>query len=351
MQFLNWDSSSPVNSKKRYLGIWYKFSPETVVWIANREAPLLNKFGVLNVTKEGSIILPDKKTTIIWSSSSITAENPVLQLLDSGNLVLKDGNDVVRNGSEIFYRGGSWNGERFTGTPELKQIESVNLFTYEFESNENEVYFKVETYTSMISTLVVNLSGFLRRIVTRQKKSWAEIYFAPRDEGDYYAVCGAYTTCNTSPPLCACLEGFVPKSPIDWKNSKWSGGCVRRTQFDCSNSVFTKYPGLKLPDTSNSSFKMTSLTECREECSRDCSCIAYANSDIRHGGGGCLHWFDDYLIDMRVYTDGGQDLYICMANPTSGHLVVSRKKKEVAIIVIPVILIGRINLLPEVEET
>ncbi|KAL4273036.1 hypothetical protein GQ457_13G002910 [Hibiscus cannabinus] len=400
---------SPGSSTKRYLGIWYKFSPETVVWIANREAPLLDHYGALNVTKEGTIILLHKKTEMIWSSSRIkTAENPVMQLLDSGNLVVKDGNDsgstnflwqsfdlpsdtllpmmklgknfitgmnwslsswkspddpapgrfmalidpqgfpqlVVRNGSETFYRGGSWNGERFTGTPDLKQIESANLFKFEFVLNRSEVYYKGEPYPALISRLAVNQSGFLERFVrTKQSQSWLEIYFAPRDECDYYAVCGAYASCNTnnSPQLCTCLDGFEPKYPKEWDHLKWSGGCTRMTTLACRDSVFTKYTGLKLPDTSNSSFDTNmSLKECQAECSKNCSCTAYANSDIRNGGSGCLLWFGG-LIDMRIYIDGGQDLYVRMANSTLGHLVVrknSSKNKEVAIIVIPIILIG-----------
>lgn len=372
--------SSPVNSTARYLGIWYKVSPETVVWIANRKAPLHDHFGVLNVTKEGSIILQDKKTGVIWSSNRTrTAENPLVQLLDSGNLVVKDGNDsslanllwqsfdypcdtllpgmklgksfitgmnwslsswkglndpapgrfsalidpegfpqlVVRNGSAIFYRGGSWNGKRFTGTPDLKQVESANLFNYTFELNENEVYYTGEPYPSLNTRLVVNQSGFLQRLVrTKQSQSWIEIYSAPRDECDHYAVCGPYASCNTN--NCACLDGFEPKYPTEWDHSKWSGGCIRKTELACQNSVFTKYNGLKLPDTSNSSFDTSmSLKECQKKCLKNCSCIAYANSDIRNGGSGCLLWFSD-LIDMRMYTDGGQDLYIRMADSTLG---------------------------------
>ncbi|GAU28725.1 hypothetical protein TSUD_372320 [Trifolium subterraneum] len=36
---------------------------------------------------------------------------------------------------------------------------------------------------------------------------------------------------------------------------------------------------------------------------------AYANTDIRNGGSGCLLWFGD-IFDMRLYGQWGQDLYI-----------------------------------------
>ncbi|XVF28287.1 hypothetical protein REPUB_Repub15cG0017000 [Reevesia pubescens] len=53
------------------------------------------------------------------------------------------------------------------------------------------------------------------------------------------------------------------------------------------------------------------IKECRQLCLSNCSCTAYANSDIR-GGSGCLLWFGD-LMDMRDLEQGGQDLYIRLA--------------------------------------
>lgn len=86
---------SPGKKKGRYLGIWYTFSNETVVWVANREIPLDDSSGVLRATAQGVLVLLNSSNSTVWSSnSSTTAENPVSQLLDSGNLVVKDGNET-----------------------------------------------------------------------------------------------------------------------------------------------------------------------------------------------------------------------------------------------------------------
>jgi hypothetical protein len=89
---------SPGNSKRRYLGIWYKnisTTTRTVVWVANREAPLTDTSGVLTITHPGILVLRNATNGIIWSSNTTrTMESPVGQLLDSGNLVVKDGNNV-----------------------------------------------------------------------------------------------------------------------------------------------------------------------------------------------------------------------------------------------------------------
>ncbi|KAG4390253.1 hypothetical protein GLYMA_06G258101v4 [Glycine max] len=67
---------------------------------------------------------------------------------------------------------------------------------------------------------------------------------------------------------------------------------------------------MKLPDTSSSWFsKIMNLHECQNSCLKNCSCSAYANLDIRDGGSGCLLWFNT-LVDLRKFTESGQDLYI-----------------------------------------
>ena len=82
-------------SKGRHLGIWYTFSTDTVVWVANRETPVNDSSGVLKLTGQGILVLLNSSNSTVWSSnSSRTAHNPISQLLDSGNLVVKDRNDT-----------------------------------------------------------------------------------------------------------------------------------------------------------------------------------------------------------------------------------------------------------------
>ncbi|WRX27254.1 Serine-threonine/tyrosine-protein kinase [Theobroma cacao] len=48
--------------------------------------------------------------------------------------------------------------------------------------------------------------------------------------------------------------------------------------------------------------------ECNVACLRNCSCVAYARTDANK----CVMWFGS-LLDMREYTNGGQDLCIRVA--------------------------------------
>ncbi|RZC83639.1 hypothetical protein C5167_046432 [Papaver somniferum] len=79
------------NTKNLYLGIWYKnITPTFVVWVANRNHPLTDVAGVFKIVDDGNIVVLNGSKRIIWSSNS-TRLKPVIQLLESGNLVFKDG--------------------------------------------------------------------------------------------------------------------------------------------------------------------------------------------------------------------------------------------------------------------
>ena len=47
-------------SERRYVGIWYTMDPNTVVWVANRDRPVLDSTGFLTIGKEGDVKLLDK---------------------------------------------------------------------------------------------------------------------------------------------------------------------------------------------------------------------------------------------------------------------------------------------------
>jgi hypothetical protein len=85
---------TPGKSTNRYLGIWYNNvnnPARTIVWVANRNNPIKDLSGVLMVKSTGSLVLLSHKSTVAWSANSTkVASNPIVQLLDSGNLVVRD---------------------------------------------------------------------------------------------------------------------------------------------------------------------------------------------------------------------------------------------------------------------
>ncbi|KAM6553650.1 hypothetical protein CsatB_014412 [Cannabis sativa] len=393
---------SPKNSKNRYLGIWYKkIASGTVVWVANKDTPLNDSSGIFQLSGNGILSLLYDGNKTVWSSNSTKqGTNPVAQLLDTGNFVVRNddekkvgkyiwqsfdypGNTLLpgmkygismvtginrgltswksdndpsdgeftnildpngvpqfylRKGSVIRFRSGPWNGLRFSGMPNLKPNP---IYTYDFVCNEKEIYYTYKLISnSVVSRLVLDLNGHLQRFTWIDRtKGWNFYLSAQMDDCDRYATCGPYGTCNiNNSPACGCLEGFVPKSKEDYNSGDWSHGCERKTSLGCiEGEGFRKYSSIKLPDTVFSWYNMTmDLKECEQKCLKNCSCTAYANMDIRNGGSGCILWFKE-LIDIRQYADSGQDIYIRMASSDLEEYRSSKGKTEIMYIALPVV--------------
>ncbi|KAJ9182795.1 hypothetical protein P3X46_006748 [Hevea brasiliensis] len=376
-QFFELGFFSPGNSKNRYLGIWYKDKPRTVVWVANRNNPITDHSGVLSISKDGNLVILNQTMSIIWSSNiSRVTENPAAQLLDTGNLVLRNNMSaiperytwqsfdyptdtmlpgmelgwnlrtglqryltswrssddpspgdfnykldilglpqlVIRRGSVKRSRTGPWNGIYFGGIPMVSNI----IFKTTMVFNEDEYYYMYEPVSNnVIMRLVLDHSGSLERLLWNDKNSgWAALYSMPYDPCDIYGQCGANGICSVSKkPICECLEGFVPKSQKEWEAHNWTGGCMRSSQLDCQKSKgFMKLVGVKLPDLLEFQVnKSMNLTDCEAECSKNCSCMAYSNSNISQGGSGCLMWYGN-VVDIRLVAEEyrGRDVYIRM---------------------------------------
>ena len=213
-------------------------------------------------------------------------------------------------------RGGPWNGVEFNGQPQLPDARYRQIIVM----NESEAYTMFETNVDMFHTrITLNYTGQLQFFTLRSgSNEWAFMFSAPYDPCDEYSRCGTNGICNFGGnPLCQCLEGFIPSSPEEWKVGNRSNGCVRKAPLNCSRrDGFVKLGGLKLPDLLR--FKLNadlSLKNCENECLKDCSCVAYANSNVKEGGSGCLMWFDN-LTDVRVLRIEGtkQDIYLKLSD-------------------------------------
>ncbi|RDY03966.1 G-type lectin S-receptor-like serine/threonine-protein kinase, partial [Mucuna pruriens] len=328
---------SPGNSTGRYLGVWYRnLSPLTVVWVANRGTPLKNNLGVFKLNKEGVLVILNGTNTTIWSSnmSNKTVNNPIVKLLDSGNLVLKNIHDgdmeekflwqsfdypcdmflpgmklgwnlltgvdrVVTSwksaddpakgefsvkidirgcpqlffmkGSAIKVRAGTWNGLGYTGYP-TQQLKQKQR--YKFVFNTEEVCYQYEvTDQSIISIYTLSPSGILQGLVWTSRTSGRKV-IAPGgvDSCDNYAFCGVNSVCNMdgNAPKCECLKGYVPKFPEQWNISYWSSGCVTRNKSMCKNNSTDGFLMYTNMKLPDSSSSWYSKTMNLEECQKSC---------------------------------------------------------------------------------
>ncbi|THG21604.1 hypothetical protein TEA_019617 [Camellia sinensis var. sinensis] len=212
---------SPDNSQNQYLGIWYKkIAVKIVVWVANRETPLIDSSGVLKVINPGILALVNGTGSVFWSPNvTRSTQDPVAQLMESGNLIVKDVNDnilwqsfdhpcdtllpgmklgknfvtgkerhlsswkssddsaqgdfffwcdpqgypqlILRNGSIELHRSGPWNGLGFSGRPNLKPN---SIYKYGLVFTEEEVYYGYELINnSVVSRFALSHNGIMQR--------------------------------------------------------------------------------------------------------------------------------------------------------------------------------------------
>ncbi|OEL26182.1 hypothetical protein BAE44_0012799, partial [Dichanthelium oligosanthes] len=94
---------SPGASTKRYLGIWFSVSTEAVSWVANRDRPVNDKSGALVVSDTGRLVLLDGSGQATWSSNSISTSPVEAQLLNSGNLVVRNRGSMTILWQSFYY--------------------------------------------------------------------------------------------------------------------------------------------------------------------------------------------------------------------------------------------------------
>ncbi|XVF25933.1 hypothetical protein REPUB_Repub13aG0256500 [Reevesia pubescens] len=278
---------SPANSTDRYEGIWYNTIPiQIVIWVANRNKPLKDSSGVMNMSEDGNLVVLNGQQEILWSSN---VTNPVAnssaQLLDSGNLVLWD---------------------NATGTSRWESFQHPTdafMPTMKIGVDSTLSYFKFDSQGKVT-----------RRTWDYGTGNWFIDFPVPETDCDVYGKCGPFGRCDPQKPsICNCLKGFEPKIKEEWDKKNWTSGCVRSTPLRCekvnNGSEVGKADGfLKLQMMKIPAFpKRSSAVEdkCRDQCLNNCSCLAYAYD----AGIGCMSWSGN-LIDIQKFSNGGIDLYI-----------------------------------------
>ncbi|KAJ0983537.1 hypothetical protein J5N97_011792 [Dioscorea zingiberensis] len=126
---------------------------------------------------------------------------------------------VLCEQSKKVWRSGPWNGLRFSGIPATLTFTGFN---FSFINNEQEITYSFNTISSVLSKLTVNQSGALQRSLWAEDIGmWNVIWYVPMDQCDDMRgrPCGSFAACNpNNSPICDCIQGFTPKSPSKLTN-------------------------------------------------------------------------------------------------------------------------------------
>ncbi|EXB58573.1 G-type lectin S-receptor-like serine/threonine-protein kinase [Morus notabilis] len=352
----------------RYVGIWHKFSPDTVVWVANRDYPLFSSTGVFGVHKDGNLHVLDNSTgNSCWSTGLDSSRSPnrTVKLMDSGNLELKEGSQLGKSLWESFKNPTN------TFLPHMKMDADLKLTSWKEENDpgignfifkqesegENEFittkksipYWKsggkfatsdkmpaavvgillnsTSKSTSRFRTLMIVLKfdgNITFQYWDTDRKAWVPIWSEPRDRCNTYYACGDFGSCsiNNNGLTCKCLTGFKPSIPEKWNSSDFSGGCTRGTKLCGENDKFLSFKMRNMGNPESSGSLPNNETDCRHECVGNCQCQAYlfqaAKSSKQRGSsssstGSCSIWLRQLHDLQEEYADGGYNLSVRVA--------------------------------------
>ncbi|XP_031128374.1 G-type lectin S-receptor-like serine/threonine-protein kinase At1g11300 [Ipomoea triloba] len=204
----------PENSTKYYVGIMFNVPSMAVIWVANRDKGMDDPRGSMGISADGNLVVLDGENIVVWSTSSksniSTNSNTYAQLLDTGNLVLKDSSSgrylwesfgensdtlvegmklgngassigitrelrswkspwdpspgsfsfrlrllqnipeviiVVQNNSKIYWRSGLWNKQIFIGLPHMSSVYDYGSKIINYD--EGDITYTYDTFKNM----------------------------------------------------------------------------------------------------------------------------------------------------------------------------------------------------------
>ncbi|KAH1120606.1 hypothetical protein J1N35_003766 [Gossypium stocksii] len=318
---------------------------------------------------DGNLVVSNGKAEILWSSkvTDTVPNTTIVQLLDFGNLLLSNGDDgasslwesfedpsnafietmktstdvkkgrkvelkswksiddpsdgnfslgikpfnipecIIRKNNQLYFRTGPWNGYTFIGLINM-YTSHLQGFLVVADNPQQPYYMTNEFYScSMLKYGELDSQGkFIERRWHAGKGNWINKCSSYQTDCDVYGYCGEFGICDSSKrPICSCLKG----------RRNWSSRCFRTTPLHCQRD--NKNGGgagqddggsLEMKNMKAPAFLHPSsiiIGECKDQCMKNCSCVAYAYDD----GIGCMLWSGD-LIDVQKFSASGVDLYI-----------------------------------------
>ncbi|KAI3689051.1 hypothetical protein L2E82_46999 [Cichorium intybus] len=308
----------------------------TVVWMANRDAPVNGKYSRLSLFKDGNLVLIDADQYINWSTHTKSSSSSVqLQLNSTGNLVLYEGEHVlwqsfdyptdtllpnqpftkntqlVSSRSSTNYSSGfyklffdldsilclRYEGPETTsvywpyGSPTSadgrNQYQNSQTATLDsdgqFKSSDGFGFLSADFGIGPQRMTRMDTDGNLRvysLIEDQRIKKWQVQWQAISHSCKIHGICGPNSLCSYSKDSgrrCTCLHGYKMVNFEDW-----SYGCA--PEFEgCrpDDEGFIELPQVQFYGYDSGNHANYTLASCKKDCLNDCTCkgFQFSNND------------------------------------------------------------------------
>ncbi|KAI4331073.1 hypothetical protein MLD38_029296 [Melastoma candidum] len=253
----------PGNSSYYYIGIWYQqISSKTIVWVANRDNPVVDKNATRLRILDGNLVLTNDSKSPAWSTNLTGSSGEVVAVLgDDGNLIIKSGSNsssaeaplwqsfdypahtwlpgaklginkrtnkttlltswknsddpavglfslqlqpsseyfIFWNMSDDYWTSGTWDNQSKIFSL-VPEMRLNYIYDFSYVDNENESYFTYSVYKSAntVSRFVMDLSGQIKQLSWLPTQQWNLFWSQPRQQCEVYRLCGPYGVCSES---------------------------------------------------------------------------------------------------------------------------------------------------------
>uniref|UniRef100_A0A0E0GP68 Receptor-like serine/threonine-protein kinase n=1 Tax=Oryza nivara TaxID=4536 RepID=A0A0E0GP68_ORYNI len=184
--------------------IWYTNSKnKTVVWTANRGRPVHARRSVVTLQKDGAMVLKDYDGTVVWQSDSNSIDVQYAQLLDTGNLVMKNSSDPDRG--EYGNKRNRYNNTRMGFLDDNGDFVSSDFA-------DQQPFSASDKGSGIKRRLTLDHDGNLR-LYSLSNGEWLVSWVAISQPCNIHGLCGPNGICHYSPtPTCSCPPGYEMNS-------------------------------------------------------------------------------------------------------------------------------------------
>ncbi|KAL4639388.1 hypothetical protein ACB092_03G213900 [Castanea dentata] len=292
---------SPAGSSgdKRYVGIWYMWDKRTVVWVANRDDPLINTTtGAFGFAKDGNLKVWDTSNEKVHWYWECYSTDTIVNLTDSGNLVLYGYSSESGNMTSLWE---SFENPTDTFLPGMLLGRDISLTSWRDRDDPG---------TGNFTFMLDPVGNSNTQIVNKERK----IYWKSLENGGYYSIvatredicnvynsCGKFGSCNLNNNKfpCKCLPGFMPHVAQKWYSGDFSDGCTRNS-MSCGDA-FLNLKMMNVGGNPEQSYLVGNETECKELCLKICDCKSYRYD--QRLVKACSIWTQELVNLQEEYVD------------------------------------------------
>ncbi|KAB1200644.1 putative receptor protein kinase ZmPK1 [Morella rubra] len=298
--------------------------------MANRDRPVNGRGSRISLQRDGAMVLNDIDGSNVWETNTTSANVDRAELLDSGNLALKDPSGKILwqsfdfpidtllpnqpltkskklvsllarksfysgyfsfyfdsdNVLKLMYDGPDisslyWpnpdynvyqNGRTNYNSSRLAVLDEMGSFS----SSDRLQFGATDLGFGIKRRLTIDYDGNLRLYSLNNSSGlWDITWVALTEECTVHGICGRNGICVYTPdPKCSCPPGYEVSDP-----SNWIKGCKPKFNQTCSQAKDVKF--VEIPEVDFYGFDLNysnqiSIDACRKLCVEDCRCEAFS---------------------------------------------------------------------------